>query len=325
MNKVTNILLFASVASVILATFCFVAIEAREPATENGVLASPLPKQTAAPTPKPITIGGLPSVSPDGKRIAFVSDRNGTPDLFVISANGRSEVRLTNTSEYESPAGWTADGKLVLFSVFANNTSRLFAVRPDGKSQREIASVPGRAPMLSPDGKRLVFMTGDWAATRLVVSAIDGSNAQQITDGSSIAWNSHWSPDGERIAFTGRNDPKSELGIFVMNTDGAERHKVTNIAADEGGAQWPVWSPDGRLLAIQVNNRKQKNSAHIWIVDAVTSEARKLAAHDQPYVDETPSWFPDGKRIAYQSNRTGRMEIWVMNVDGSGQRQVTGL
>ena len=68
-----------------------------------------------------------------------------------------------------------------------------------------------------------------------------------------------------------------------------------------------------------------KNSAHIWVVDVATGRAHILAAHDQPYADETPSWFPDGKRIAFQSNRTGRMEIWVMNVDGSKQRQVTGL
>jgi len=280
--------------------------------------------QTASPTPKPFTNGGLPNVSPNGHHIAFVSERGGTDDLFVISAKGRGELQLTHTSDHESPAGWTADGR-ILFSVFTNEASRLYAIALNGKSLREVGSVPGRAPMLSPDGKRLIYMAGTWTATRLIVSALDGSNRQQINDGASIAWNSHWSPDGQRIAFTGREAPKSELAVFVMNVDGGERHKVTNIPAEEGGAQWPVWSPDGSRLAIQVNSRQQKNSAHIWIVDAASGEARKLAAHDQYFVDETPSWFPDGKRLAFQSNRTGRMEIWVMNADGSGQRQVTGL
>jgi TolB protein len=58
-------------------------------------------------------------------------------------------------------------------------------------------------------------------------------------------------------------------------------------------------------------------------VDAATGAARKLAAHDQPYLDETPSWFPDGKRIAFQSTRTGRTEIWIINGDGSAPQQVT--
>ncbi len=70
-------------------------------------------------------------------------------------------------------------------------------------------------------------------------------------------------------------------------------------------------------------NHPESNTAHIWLVDAATGTARKLAAHDAPYLDETPSFFPDGRRIAFQSNRTGRMEVWVMNVDGSGARQIT--
>jgi TolB protein len=178
--------------------------------------------------------------------------------------------------------------------------------------------------MLSPNGKRIVYMGGTWTATRLMVAAVDGSDAKLINDGSSIAWNSHWSPDGKRIAFTGKNESGEGLAVFVMNVDGSERHQVTHIKLEEGNAQWPVWSRNGRQLAIQVSNLKL-HSGHIWVVDLTLGEAHKLAAHERPYLDETPYWFPDGKRIAFQSNRTGRMEVWVMNTDGSGQRQVTGV
>jgi Tol biopolymer transport system component len=155
-----------------------------------------------------------------------------------------------------------------------------------------------------------------------MLAASDGSHPHPITDGSSIAWNHHWSPDGKRIAFTSRSDPKSELAIFIMNADGTGRRQLSHFAAGSGNAQWPVWSPDGRQLAMQVNG-PQEHSAHIWIIDATTGDARKLASHDQPYLDETPAWFPDDSRIAFQSNRTGRMEVWVMNADGSHPRQVT--
>jgi TolB protein len=60
------------------------------------------------------------------------------------------------------------------------------------------------------------------------------------------------------------------------------------------------------------------------VVDVATGEARKLAAHTEPYLDEVPSWFPDGSRITFQSNRSGRVDVWVMNADGSGARQLTG-
>ena len=178
--------------------------------------------------------------------------------------------------------------------------------------------------MLSPDGKQLLYMAGTWTATRLMVSALDGSKARQVPTGSPIAWNNHWSPDGQRIAFTGRDDSSGKLAVFVMQADGSERRQVTHLAPEEGAAQWPVWSPDGRQLAIQVNVLKA-HTACIWVVDVASGEARKLAAHERPYLDETPSWFPDGKRIAFQSDRTGRMEVWVMEADGSSPRQVTGV
>jgi Tol biopolymer transport system component len=279
----------------------------------------------ATPTPTPVVNGAQPVVSPDGARIAFLSNRGGSEDLFVINADGTGETELTHTPEAETGLQWSADGKQIVFSVLTNDTSRLYGIDRYGKNQYEIANVPGRTPMLAPDGKRVVYMAGTWTATRLMVSALDGSSAKQINDGSSIAWNNHWSPDGKRIAFTGRNDPNGELAVFVMNADGSGRHQLTRIASEEGGAQWPVWSPNGRQLAIQVNNRQQKDSAHIWIVDVATGAARKLAVHVQPCLDETPSWFPDGRRIAFQSNRSGRMEVWTMDADGSGQRQVTGV
>jgi TolB protein len=276
------------------------------------------------PTPAPISNGSLPVVSPDGKRIAFVSDRNGADDAYVISVDGRNERQLTATPDAEGNVAWTHDGK-ILFTVFKDGFSHLFSIDADGKNQRELAKVPGRGVTLSPDAERLLYMAGTWMASKLTISAPDGSNPKEITDGSSVAWNSHWSPDGKQIAFTSRNDPKGELAVFVMNADGSARRQVTHVPPEEGGAQWPVWSPNGRQLAVQANSRTQKGSAHIWIVDVQTGEAHKLAAHMESYLDETPSWFPDGKRIAFQSNRTGKMEVWVMNADGSGAKQVTGL
>ena len=307
-----------------------------------------------AQTQPVVSHGAHPVVSPDGSHIAFLSNRTGADELFVISADGTGETQLTFTSDEVGNPAWTADGKHILFAIFAKEISHLYSIDPDGKNLRDIASVLGRAPTLSPDGKKLLYMSGTWTATRLMLSQLSGSNARQISDGSSIAWNNHWSPDGKRIAFTSRTDPDGELAIFVMNADGTHRRQLSHFAPGSGNAQWPVWSPDGRQLAIQVNGPQKKDhqsaqasvmgghhhqsavasakaDAHIWILDAATGDARKLAppapetAHDsgQPYLDETPAWFPDGQRLAFQSNRTGRMEVWVMNADGSSQHQIT--
>ncbi len=275
----------------------------------------------AQPAP-PMIHGGLPSVSPDGSRIAFISNRGGADDVYVIAADGTGEVQLTHTAEQKSPPAWTADGQ-VLFSVKVDETSHIYAIDPDGKNQREIGSVTGRSPALSPDGKRITYSVDPYPVARLMMAGLDGAHALQLTDGSSPVWLGRWSPDGKQIAFTWR-EKSGASDVWIMNADGSARRQISHIPPAEGHVEWPAWSADGSQFAVQVGRySKQENIAHIWIVDAATGTARKLAAHDQPYLDETPSWFPDGKRIAFQSNRTGRVEIWLMNADGSAPHQVT--
>jgi Tol biopolymer transport system component len=275
-----------------------------------------MPGQSARP---PMVHGGAPAVSPDGSKIAFLSERDGATDLFIIAADGTGEARLTSTPEVESQPEWSADGSEIRFTVFANEESRIYSIAPTGKNRKLIGTVPGRAMRLSPDGESVLYWTGTWTAMRLFVSRLDGSAARPLTDGSGVVWGSRWSPDGKRIAFGDKE--QGSLQIFVMNADGSGRRRVTRF--DEAGqqAQMPAWSADGSRLAVQSGSRGQP--AHIWIVDAVTGAARKLAAHTEPYDDEVPAWFPDGKSLAYQSSRTGRMEVWVMNADGSQARQLT--
>ena len=264
--------------------------------------------------------GGAPAVSADGSKIAFLSDRDGSTDIFVIAADGTGEVRLTKTPEEESQPEWSADGARLYFSVFANDASRIYAIEVDDRSSKQIGSVPGRAMRVSRDGKKVLYWTGTWTAMRLFESNLDGSAARQLTDGSGVVWGGRWSPDGKRIAF-GDKSTDGAVHVYAINSDGSGRERLTRLEPPEMREQMPAWSPDGSALAVQASVPKQP--AHIWIVDLKSGAGRQLGAHTEAYNDEVPAWFPDGRRVAFQSDRTGRMEIWVMGSDGSDQRQVT--
>jgi TolB protein len=269
---------------------------------------------------KVVTHGGAPSVSPDGSRIAFLTDRDGATDLFVIGADGKGETRLTRTPEAEGQPAWSPDGTEIWFTVFSSDLSRIYAIPSGGGDPKAIGSVPGRALRLSPDGKRILYWTGTWTAMKMFLSGLDGSGARQLTDGNGVVWGARWSPDGKRIAFADK-DPAGILQIQVINADGSGRRQVTRFSATEGSAQMPAWSPDARMFAVQSGAKGVP--ARIWTVDASRGSAEKLGASGEPYVDEVPAWFPDGKHIAFQSDRTGAMEIWVMGSDGTAPRQVT--
>jgi TolB protein len=264
---------------------------------------------------------GLPAASPDGRLIAFVGTRDAHDHLFVIDADGAHQREVTVAGADGRMPRWSAAGEL-LFSGTGADTGRVFAVNPDGGAPRVITSIPGRSPVLSPDGTRVLYLLGPWTSTALVVADLDGSHARTLAGGGTTAWNGAWSPDGTRIAYT-YGDSSRVLQVHIVNADGSGDRALTHTTPAQGSAQMPAWSPDGRRLAVQVNSRSA-HSSEIWIVDVSSGETRSVSAPGAQYLDETPCWFPDGTRLAFQSNRSGTMEVWVMAADGSSPRQLTG-
>jgi TolB protein len=206
--------------------------------------------------------------------------------------------------------------------VPADTGSRILSIAAAGGDERLVGAVPGRVQALSADARHVLFASGDWNAVTLVVASVDGSEARTLRANARVLWNVRWSPDERQIAYTGENEASpSNLAVWTMDADGHHARQVTRLPTEEGRAQVPAWSPDGRRLGFQASRRD--HVGHLWVLDLATGAARKLGPHTEAYVDETPSWFPDGKRLAFQSDRTGRMEVWVIDEDGSGARQVT--
>jgi Tol biopolymer transport system component len=180
----------------------------------------------------------------------------------------------------------------------------------------------------SPDGRRLVFVHGDRQHPRIAVSNLDGTGLRDLTDGTAPADNPDWSPDSKRVVFTVA-DNAADRQLAVVDADRTGFHVLTHFDQAEGRPQWANWSRDGDHIVMQAGKYNQvkieESTAHLWLVDPVTGHATKLAPHATISLDETPSWFPDGKRVAFQSDRTGVMHVWTMNADGTGARQVTSL
>jgi len=86
----------------------------------------------------------------------------------------------------------------------------------------------------------------------------------------------------------------------------------------------PAWSPDSHHLAFQANAPSPRGKSTIWVVEVATGAAREVLPHTSAYTDETPSLFSDSNKVAFQTNRSGRTEVWTVNTDGTRLFQVTG-
>jgi Tol biopolymer transport system component len=151
-----------------------------------------------------------------------------------------------------------------------------------------------------------------------VVNA-DGSGERQLTDLDGYNSNAPaWSPNGRRIAFhSNRGGGVGESDIYVMNADGSDVTRLTWLwPLGLGGAHFANWSPDGEKLVFNSFFEGGTTGAReIWVVDADGTGLANLTNH--PSDDTRPDWSPDGTLVAFQSNRSGNAEIFVMRADGS--------
>ena len=169
-----------------------------------------------------------PVWSPDGKQIAFASDRHGNPDIFIMDANGGQAMRLTANSATEYPESFTPDGKEVLYSAYiqsptksamfpAGRMTQLYAVTTDGARNHQMLGTPAQMPVFTSDGKMLYQdvkgFEDEWRKhhTSSVTRDIwmyDPATGQHtnVTDRAGEDRNPVLSPDGKTVYFLSERD-----------------------------------------------------------------------------------------------------------------------
>jgi Tol biopolymer transport system component len=253
------------------------------------------------------------STSADGHRIAFLRSGN----IYVMDADGRNQIRLTTGGDSRQPA-WSPDGRHIAFYSDLDGDDEIFVINADGSNLTQLTNnlSDDYSPAWSPDGNRIAFLRGE-EHQNFVMDA-DGKNITLISDNLSAGWSPRGSPDGHQYVYSALGD--GGMRIFIVDVDGSNRQQLANAPLGAHDRD-PAWSPNGRYIAFS-------RSGNIYVMDADGSNQIILTLGGD---NRQPTWSPDGRYIAFFSilgvlnpyNLGEIRQIFVMDADGSNQRQLT--
>ena len=268
-------------------------------------------------------------------QIAFSSNRDGNLEIYVMDADGGNLRRLTKNSDADTFPSWSPDGKRIVFLSDRDGhvdlqhgapIPEIYVMDADGGNQQNLTNNPNadRSPSWSPDGKRIAFMSDKNGNYDIYVMDADGSNQQSLTNHPFSDRNPSWSPDGAHIVFSARREDHFENKfsitheVYVMDADGGNQRRLTENRNND----WePSWSPDGKRIAFASDRKGNIEKFDIYVMDTDGGNQHNLTQHRA--WDGAPTWSPNNERIVFHSKREGNWEIYVMDTDGGNLQNLT--
>jgi Tol biopolymer transport system component len=291
---------------------------------EGGPTSTPTPLPTNTPGPTPTAHPGgsesQPSKiqrptpgrppSPFGERIAFVSDRNGQPQVYVINSDGGDLLELTDEVNGAKVLGWTRAGWLA-FMMWPEGQSVVYAMNAEGQERAPLSGLPGDGLSYAwtVDGRYVAVSRSVSGNLDLFVMRHNGSQGGIVAPSPEREDQPSWSPDGSRLVFVSDRD-RREGDLYIVNRDGTG---LTRLTDDELSEADPAWSPDGHHIAFVVSTDPRGHGGNIFIVKVDGSDRQQLT--DELTDKQQPVWSPDGSRIAFQAFVNDSWAIYVLNVD----------
>jgi TolB protein len=249
-------------------------------------------------------------------RIAYVRETEQGKQIVAADWDGANPTALTGASINLLPA-WNPDGKTVAFTSFRDGAgAHIYSVDVATRQVKPLVLMGDFATgaVYAPDGLKFVFSASLDDNTDVYVSQADGSAGRRLTDARGIDISATWSPDGKRIALVSERAGSPQ--IYTMLADGSD---VRRLTFQGNYNQEPAWSPKGDLIAF--SGRDEHRVFDLYTVAVDTGKVTRLTQNQG--TNEKPAWSPNGRYLLFSSTRGGKRQLWVMQPDGSNQRQVS--
>jgi dipeptidyl aminopeptidase/acylaminoacyl peptidase len=269
-----------------------------------------------------------PIWSPDGKKIAFLSDRDGTNQIHIMWFDTREVAQLTHVAQSPSGLRWSPDGKMLVFTIFHRDSDPILSVklpkRPRGAKWADPAIIidrlswrrDGRGPV--PKGYSHIY----------ILDAKLGGTPKQITSGDYSHSNPQWSRDGKKIYFSAIRKPDAEYqrGDSEIYTVDIDTLKIAALTDRKGPDRGALISPDGRWIAYTGYDDKNYTSSlsSLYLMDAGGAKKRLLAG-GLPNSPSNITWAVDSSGLHYLMREKGESNLYFISTGGKIKKITEGV
>jgi len=266
---------------------------------------------------KQYTTGSESTTGPEiDARLAFVSQRNESVDLYSINIDGSDEQLLTGQQGFiNDMPDWSPDGKKIAFMSTRDGNKEIYVMDSDGGNIQRITDHPAvdQMPVWSPNSNSLAFVSERNGNADILIYNLEKEELTQLTDSPANEWDPAWSPNTPELAYV--SDADGDPEIYVINADLETRQLTDN----EIGDSRPAWSTDGKWIAF-ASTADGKNS-DLFAIYPDGENMQQLTGF--PGLNTDPAWSPDSKLLAFASDGEGDSEIYVIDLSAAKIYQVT--
>jgi len=269
-----------------------------------------------------------PVWSPDGSKIAFLSDRDDTNQIHVMWLDTREVAQLTHLERSPGSLRWSPDGKMLAFTMFFEDTTSILPVklpkRPKGANWANSAIIidrlswrrDGRGPV--PKGYSHI----------LVMDAELGGTPKQLTFGDYSHGDPQWSVDGKKIYFSAIRKPDAEYlnGDSEIYSVDLETSEIETLTERKGPDRGPTISPDGKWIAYTGNDDKNYTShlSSLYLMD-VNGGKKRLLAGNLPNSPSNANWAADSSGVYYLMREKGVSNLYFVSKEGKIKDVTKGI